>query len=280
MTSRTLGVRNPNRTGPARRRKIPHPAKNRDDARQAWLRAKGLPALAPMNENIEEQPWITGVRTRIFLLSFTLLFFELLCIRWIPAYVRYLSYFTNFILLASFLGMGLGMLAARRTSFRFPSFPLMLLALTAIVAVNRFELNIASTDVLYFGSGTTGVARAESFILLPLIFIFVAAAFIPLARSLGELFAKMPPLTAYTSDILGSLAGTAAFFLIAWFSLPPVWWFTVLALLVVSLGERKAVAISLLVATVAIAFFLQRGSYWSPYYKITLTRAQPSGYNL
>ena len=56
----------------------------------------------------------------------------------------------------------------------------MLLALTAVVAVNRFELNIASTDVLYFGSGTTGVARAESFILLPLIFTFVAAAFIPL----------------------------------------------------------------------------------------------------
>jgi hypothetical protein len=41
-----------------------------------------------------------SARTRIFLLSFTLLFFELLCIRWIPAYVRYLSYFTNFILLA------------------------------------------------------------------------------------------------------------------------------------------------------------------------------------
>ena len=65
--------------------------------------------------------FLHGVRLRIFLLSFTLLFFELLCIRWIPAYVRYLSYFTNFILLASFLGMGLGILAARRPSFRFPS---------------------------------------------------------------------------------------------------------------------------------------------------------------
>ena len=68
--------------------------------------------------------FITGVRLRIFLLSFALLFFELLCIRWIPAYVRYLSYFTNFILLASFLGIGLGILSARRPLFRFPSFPL------------------------------------------------------------------------------------------------------------------------------------------------------------
>src|ERR1700720_4787019 len=111
---------------------------------------------------------INGVRLRIFLVSFTLLFFELLCIRWIPAYVRYLSYFTNFILLASFLGMGLGILAARRAPFRFPPFPLMVLLLTAIVAVNRFELKISSTDVLYFGSGTHGFAQAESFILLPL----------------------------------------------------------------------------------------------------------------
>src|SRR4051794_8594851 len=228
------------------------------------------------------QPWITGVRTRIFLVSFTLLFFELLCIRWIPAYVRYLSYFTNFILLASFLGMGLGILVARRTNFRFPPFPLLVLALAIVVALNRFELNISSTDVLYFGSGTTGFARAESFILLPLIFTFVAAAFIPLARSLGQLFRKTEPLTAYTFDILGSLAGTAAFFLIGLFSLPPLVWFGALGLLVLSLGQRRSALTTALplVTAAAIAFLLQRHSYWSPYYKITLTPAQPSGYEL
>src|SRR5438045_1424347 len=211
-----------------------------------------------MSESIEEKSWTAGVRTRIFLVSFTLLFFELLCIRWIPAYVRYLSYFTNFILLASFLGMGLGILAARRRTFRFPSLPLLVLALVVVVALNRFELNICSTDVLYFGSGTTGFARAESFILLPLIFTFVAAAFIPLARSLGLLFRKTEPLTAYTFDILGSLAGTAAFFLIGLFSLPPVIWFGALGLLVLSLGERRTALTRAppLIAAAAIAFFL------------------------
>jgi hypothetical protein len=235
-----------------------------------------------MNGNTNELGWVNSARTRIFLVSFTLLFFELLCIRWIPAYVRYLSYFTNFILLASFLGMGLGILAARRPNFRFPPFPFLVLALAVVVALNRFELNISSTDVLYFGSGTTGVHRAESFILLPLIFVFVAAAFIPLARSLGLLFTKTEPLTAYTFDILGSLAGTAAFFLIGYFSLPPVVWFGALALLVLSLGQRRHLLLSAaaLLAAAAIAFFLQRNTYWSPYYKITLTPAQPSGYEL
>lgn len=240
---------------------------------------------------------INSVRLRIFLVSFTLLFFELLCIRWIPAYVRYLSYFTNFILLASFLGMGLGVLAARRKTFRFPPFPLMVLLLTAVVALNRFELKISSTDVLYFGSGTHGVAQAESFILLPLIFTFVAAAFIPLARTLGSLFTQIAPLTAYTFDILGSLAGTASFFFIGYFALPPIYWFAVLGLLVLVLDCRAPAAADaifrrrrftetpyksalLVIAAAGIALFLQRGTYWSPYYKITLTPAKPAGYNL
>src|SRR6266487_2296490 len=85
-------------------------------------------------------------RLRIFLLSFAMLFFELLCIRWIPSYVRYLSYFNNFLLLASFLGMGLGMLAARRKRFWFPPFPLMLLILVIIIGLNKFELHISSTQ--------------------------------------------------------------------------------------------------------------------------------------
>ncbi len=40
-----------------------------------------------------EHPFIADKRARTFFVSFTILFFELLCIRWIPSYVRYLSYF-------------------------------------------------------------------------------------------------------------------------------------------------------------------------------------------
>src|SRR4029078_12597860 len=85
---------------------------------------KMVTGLLPALTSPPRSPWLAlfsmdqidlvrGVRLRIFLLSFTLLFFELLCIRWIPAYVRYLSYFTNFILLASFIGIGLGVLGVR-----------------------------------------------------------------------------------------------------------------------------------------------------------------------
>ena len=63
---------------------------------------------------------------QLFLTSFLGLYAELLCIRWMPAHVRFLSYFTNFILLASFLGLGVGILSARRKLPLGPrSFPLL-----------------------------------------------------------------------------------------------------------------------------------------------------------
>src|SRR5262245_14011394 len=68
-------------------------------------------------------------RFQIFATSFAILFFELVCIRWIPAYVRYVAYFMNFILLASFLGIGIGILAGRRQRLWLPPFPVMLLVL-------------------------------------------------------------------------------------------------------------------------------------------------------
>lgn len=107
---------------------------------------------------------MTDPRARIFLVSFALLFFELLAIRWIPSYVRYLSYFNNFILMASFLGIGLGMLATRRRGLPFPPFPALLLLLVIVVAVNRFDFRINSTDVLYYGLGEEQGARSDNFL--------------------------------------------------------------------------------------------------------------------
>src|SRR5438876_5293080 len=50
----------------------------------------------------------------LFLISLIILFLELACIRWFPAHVLFLTFFTNVVLLASFLGMSVGCLAARR----------------------------------------------------------------------------------------------------------------------------------------------------------------------
>src|SRR5947209_4150713 len=48
----------------------------------------------------------------LFLVSLLILFLELACIRWFPAHVLFLTFFTNVVLLACFLGMSVGCLAA------------------------------------------------------------------------------------------------------------------------------------------------------------------------
>src|SRR5258705_5319100 len=59
---------------------------------------------------------LRDARLRLFLTSGTLLFVELLLIRWIPANVVYVGFFNNFLLLASFLGIGIGILLGRRVA--------------------------------------------------------------------------------------------------------------------------------------------------------------------
>ena len=56
--------------------------------------------------------WLTVAG--LFLVSFLILFFELAAIRWFGATVVFLTFFTNVVLLACFLGMSVGLLATGR----------------------------------------------------------------------------------------------------------------------------------------------------------------------
>ncbi len=252
-----------------------HQTFTRVSSSRIWSRLPLWPGV-----DTPKRPFIANPKVRIFLVSFTMLFFELLCIRWIPSYIRYLSYFNNFILIASFLGIGLGMLSARRKNFWFLPFPFLLLIMVILVALNKFTLLVNSTDVLYYGAGESQSAKAENFLVLPLIFGMVTLCFIPLARMFGQLFTQVKPLTAYTFDILGSLTGIACFYIISYFALPPLLWFLVLAVFILLLSSRTVLATTsaLLLASVIIVWLLQAGTYWSPYYKIILHPAIPNGY--
>ena len=229
---------------------------------------------------IASQPMTPAhLRFQIFATSFAILFFELICIRWIPAYVRYVGYFMNFILLASFLGIGIGILAGRRDRLWLPPFPVMLLLLVLAVALSRFELPIVSSYLLFYGA-MEEAASTESFVVVPLLFALVAGAFIVLARPLSRLFTALPPLQAYGMDILGSLAGIAAFFVMSYLALPPVVWFAVLA---VALGPTLRWSawlgnLPFLAITLFLVHTMAGDSYWSPYYRILVEPNQEGGY--
>lgn len=214
---------------------------------------------------------------RLFLISFLVLFLEVALIRWMPAYVRLLAYFSNFILLASFLGIGVGCLLAPIRARLFPWFPVVLAGLVGVVAWARIDIAIPQTSTsIYFSSGTADqVVAVESTWFLPLLFGAVALLFVLLSQRLGrEMAVQGAPLRAYIWNLAGSLLGVAAFGLMAALQWPPTVWFAIacIAALPFLLEERRIVAVTgivLLAVSVGIVHRLAAGTLWSPYYKIT-----------
>jgi hypothetical protein len=138
-----------------------------------------------------------------------------------PAYIRLLAYFSNFILLASFLGIGVGCLLAPYRVKLFRWFPLLQAAVILAVYYFRLEIALPTTGSIYFSSGTAdkSVVQVESTMLLPLLFVAVAALFATMAQRMGREMAVLTPLRGYTINIVGSLAGVAAFGVISWLEL-------------------------------------------------------------
>ncbi len=212
----------------------------------------------------------------LFLISFLILFLEVALIRWMPAYIRLLAYFSNFILLASFLGIGVGCLIGSLRTNLLRWFPLLQAALVIAVAVARIDIAVPQTsESIYFSSGTSDqVVPVESAWFLPLLCIAVAVLFVTLAQRLGREMSAHPPLRAYIVNLAGSLAGVIAFGTLSALQLPPVAWFGLAFLAAVPfvIEQPKAWAASglvLLAVSLGVVHRLSGDTLWSPYYKIT-----------
>jgi hypothetical protein len=215
---------------------------------------------------------------RLLAASCLVLFVELFLIRWLGSNVVYLSYFSNFVLLGSFLGIGIGFLRARSRVRLFPFAPVALGALIVFVRLVPVEIDRRGSQLLYFGAFTrTGLPLWAT---LPVVFVCSAAVMAMIAEEAGRAFAGYTPLRAYRLDILGSLLGICAFSLLAFLWLPrsrpgpsppcrssrccrggaP--------------RSRRTRALGAIL--VALATEAGAGISWSPYYKIRVT-AQPGG---
>jgi spermine/spermidine synthase len=226
----------------------------------------------------------------LFLSSFLVLFLEVALIRWMPAYIRLLSYFSNFILLAAFLGCGIGCLLAGARRNLFLLFPSLLVVVVVAVDLLRLEVAVPSATTIYFSSGTSGkVVAVESTMLLPLMFIVVALLFVTVAQRMarelerasradrGRPARRPATLRAYAINLLGSLAGVGGFALMASLQVPPVAWFGVAfaAALPFLFEGRRPIAIAniaLLAFALVLVQRMERGSLWSPYYKINVSQ--------
>ncbi|HVR88588.1 MAG TPA: spermidine synthase [Candidatus Limnocylindria bacterium] len=220
---------------------------------------------------------------RLVLTSAALLFTELALLRWVPANVVFVGFFSNYLLMASFLGIGLGILLGRRFGdARWSPFAALLAATIAFVLNAQLNVQLRSEDEIFFGlfENRNGLAN---FLVLPLVFVLVTAIMAALALPLGRLLRATSPLRAYALDITGSLAGIVLFVGLSALSTPPAVWFAALALLLLLLAlgrglTRGSVVNGALLVGVVGMNLIAAGptERWSPYYRITLNTS-PAG---
>jgi hypothetical protein len=209
-------------------------------------------------------------RLRLVLLSFLMLFVELALIRWTGANNVHLAYLTNFVLLASFLGIGLGFLRADRGPDLFPWAPVALAVLVGFVLAFPVDLNTLDGPARL--RGAFGMDALPLWLSLSVVFVLTAATMAGIGHGVGRLFVQFAPLEAYRLDILGSIAGIVVFSALAFLRLPPVAWGAIAsAMFVVLVGRRLQLVALVAVVTLLAIESADSNDHWSPYYKISAT---------
>jgi hypothetical protein len=209
-------------------------------------------------------------RRKLVLASFLMLFTELVLIRWSGASVIYLSYFSNFVLLGSFLGIGVGFLRARSRVDLFRWAPVVTAFFLSFVLTFPVVIDRSGSTLVFFGSLTQ--RGLPMWVMLPTVFCAVALIMACVAQGVARLFSRFEPLEAYRLDIFGSVLGIAAFSLLSFLGTSPLVWGVVLAvafLLVLGkpLAPLPAVSLCAVVVLLALSSSGQIVT-WSPYYRI------------
>jgi hypothetical protein len=223
--------------------------------------------------------------------SFLILFLELALIRYVAAYVRVFGFYVNFVLIATFLGMGVGLLrsaAAQKLKLIGPVVLVALLGLVKIFATTSIRVNPDEHEALWsiFPHVSGEIAIVPAVLML---FTLCTLLFVPLGALMGAEFRKFRPLIAYSFDIGGSLAGVIVFGIMSALHTVPLTWFAI-ALVVwfaLSLDDKRFLAALAPLGAAALVLAARtaapQGEYWSPYYRITtdhrtnLTRVRVNG---
>jgi hypothetical protein len=231
--------------------------------------------IAPWEERKGSVPF------RIALTTFGILALELALIRWTSSQVRAFAYFNNIVLIAAFLGMGLGVALGRRHP------GLIHLALPTLLAASlplAFSERLGLVH-LYFPDNSimlwvVGLVAADPAVFAQNIAIFLAlitavvAVFTFCSIPLGHLFSQLPALRSYTWDLAGSLAGVVAFALASGLDAgPPVW--LALGCLPTAFLVRRPLAFALAAVIIGLGQYSVQRAVFSPYNRIDIMPALP-----
>jgi len=214
----------------------------------------------------------------LFLASFLSLFLELLLIRWVPSLIRIVAYYGNLMLISSFLGLGCGVLLARRglRLHRWFAVPLLLLVV-CVSALKQIDFRQGPDELRFL------LTPAPSTTTLPIVFIFVlnTLVFVPLGDLIGSYFQRMPALRAYSWDLGGAITGTVLFGLFSYFWFSPILGFIIIiaVYLLYCRGNFHFIMTGVLFMASLAMMVLGTDStaIWSPYHHITVKELEANG---
>lgn len=242
--------------------------------------------VSPENLQVEAGSLSPGHPLRkLVLASAGALFFELLIIRYLPTEVRAFTNLKNLPLIASFFGLGLGMM---RGPARSRTQKLFSLAILALILPIRFatSLTLNSQDVLWNYTLKPGNRAGYEFIhiagFLALMLYFtglIVLVFRVLGGIVSRYLAQAPPLAGYGANLAGSLFGVVLFSALGYLnSSPKIWLLMGFSLLAPFFLAHRTTIACFVLCLLAVAL-PETNTLWSPYYKITVVQLpSPAGW--
>ncbi len=235
------------------------------------------------------------------MISSAALYLEIVLIRWLGTEIKIFAFFQNLSLITCFLGFGIGCFNSKSRGSLMPS----LFATAALVTLASLQWKPWHNFLLFLSSvlsytpdgalwgGAVKMPQAvyyETFtVSILLVFMFlmlICIAMIPLGRWVGYYLEVAPgAVSAYSINLLGSIAGIWLLALLAFFWLPPVYWF-VAAFVLIFLSQpwswRSALIAGALLVITAVSLKLTNGTavYWSPYQKLSIKDYSDQQYNI
>jgi spermidine synthase len=234
---------------------------------------------------------------KLFLASFLALYFELVIIRYLSSEIRVFAYLKNLALIASFFGIGIGMIPGRTTAANAAwkrYFPFIAAAIFLIIAfaspLKLTHLAFPAGDYITPGdmpnlqndrwfSVRVFLIILEFLIIIPGMMYLLVAFFEMLGGFVGENLIQIKPLRGYGINLAGSLAGILTFTLLSFLRLPPAVWALVGLLVGLPFFIRIRYAVPAFILIVVALAFAHPHTYWSPYYRIGLQELpRPQGW--
>jgi SAM-dependent methyltransferase len=221
----------------------------------------------------------TKIRS-IVLVTMLSLLLELVLIRWLASVFPVFSFYKNFTMLACFLGLGAGYAVAERKPCA-PALVLPMLALfVGVITLLRYDTGIG---YLIFSVGWLSTFDLPVYFLLGASFILCACICYPVGQLCGKLLHSSNSLNAYGLNLMGSILGVVALFVMSLYWLPPVIWFGamggIMLLFVLSRDDFLPLGIAsfcVLLAILAWPVQPETQRIYSPYQLLERT-AKPDG---